>query len=217
MTVNRENLKAMIGIWGVAAAFGVTSLIYSSHKHNSGAASPMTQSRNDAQEIHPETIQIMQQMRDPLHEAGQERDDTDNYFGFSYQEEIPMILKHAQRVGVEPEILMAIRDAEDGASHIAYGIMPQGFAKDRYEKDTGYTLDGRFCRYESPVEKQLCWAAWTVKKNEERYGENSQGHGDFISFLAARYAPVGAANDPDKLNDNWERNVRVLYESFKRD
>lgn len=38
------------------------------------------------------------------------------------------------------------------------------------------------------------------------------GNGDFISFLGARYCPVGAANDPTGLNKNWIKNVRFFYE-----
>jgi hypothetical protein len=29
----------------------------------------------------------------------------------------------------------------------------------------------------------------------------------FVSFWAARWAPVGAANDPTSLNANWPKNV----------
>lgn len=32
--------------------------------------------------------------------------------------------------------------------------------------------------------------------------------GDFIDYLAKRYAPEGVANDPRGLNKNWPRNVR---------
>ena len=34
--------------------------------------------------------------------------------------------------------------------------------------------------------------------------------GDFLEFLASRYAPVGAANDPSGLNRNWLKNVRYF-------
>ena len=34
--------------------------------------------------------------------------------------------------------------------------------------------------------------------------------GDFISFLGARYCPVGASNDPRGLNKNWVRNVKYF-------
>jgi hypothetical protein len=34
--------------------------------------------------------------------------------------------------------------------------------------------------------------------------------GDFLSFLAGRYCPVGASNDPTGLNKNWLRNVKYF-------
>lgn len=33
----------------------------------------------------------------------------------------------------------------------------------------------------------------------------------FIDFWAARWAPVGAANDPGNLNSNWAKNVKALW------
>lgn len=33
------------------------------------------------------------------------------------------------------------------------------------------------------------------------------GEADFIIFLAGRYCPIGAANDPRGLNKNWIKNV----------
>lgn len=37
------------------------------------------------------------------------------------------------------------------------------------------------------------------------------GKGDFVSFLGARYCPVGAKNDPTGLNRNWVKNVKRIY------
>lgn len=37
------------------------------------------------------------------------------------------------------------------------------------------------------------------------------GKGEFISFLGARYCPIGASNDPKGLNKNWIFNVRYFY------
>lgn len=33
----------------------------------------------------------------------------------------------------------------------------------------------------------------------------------FVAFWGARWAPVGAANDPHNLNTNWTRNVSKLW------
>ena len=36
------------------------------------------------------------------------------------------------------------------------------------------------------------------------------GRGDFIEFLAKRYCPVGAKNDPKGLNKNWVHLVKYF-------
>ncbi len=136
------------------------------------------------------------------------------YLNFKYPNEIPDIIKHAERIGVEPEMLMAVRMAENGVDRLAYGIMPQGSAKERYEGDKGYRLNGEFFEYRDEREKQLCWAAWTIKKNFDRFRQNPEGHEDFISYLAGVYAPTKAENDPKNLNANWEKNVRRWYKEF---
>lgn len=41
------------------------------------------------------------------------------------------------------------------------------------------------------------------------------GKGDFLSFLASRYAPLGVANDPTNLNANWLKNVRYFLKEGK--
>jgi deoxyribose-phosphate aldolase len=39
-----------------------------------------------------------------------------------------------------------------------------------------------------------------------------QGHGAaFVQFWARRWAPVGATNDPTRLNENWPVNVSSLW------
>ena len=40
--------------------------------------------------------------------------------------------------------------------------------------------------------------------------------GAFVSFLAARWAPIGAANDPTKLNQNWIHDVTVSLSQGSR-
>ena len=135
----------------------------------------------------------------------------DKYKEFNYKDEIPQIFKHAKRIGIEPELLMAIRSGENGRDSLAYGILPQGSARDKYERDEGYNFNNRFYTYENEKEKQLCWASWTIKRNYERFQKNKEGHEDFISYLASKYAPKNADNDPSELNKNWERNVRFFY------
>jgi hypothetical protein len=36
------------------------------------------------------------------------------------------------------------------------------------------------------------------------------GKGDFIEFLGGRYCPIGANNDPRRLNKNWIKNIKYF-------
>lgn len=49
----------------------------------------------------------------------------------------------------------------------------------------------------------------TVRNNYLRWVDAGR-QGEFLDFLASRYAPLGAANDPYNLNVNWQRNVTKL-------
>lgn len=56
----------------------------------------------------------------------------------------------------------------------------------------------------------------TVKRNRQRFAEYGQkSFPDFLSFLASRYAPIGAGNDPKKLNQNWLKNVKYFLARSK--
>ena len=54
----------------------------------------------------------------------------------------------------------------------------------------------------------------TINNNVKRW-EKAGRPGDYIEFLARRYAPVGASNDPNGLNHNWVRNVKAIYGKTK--
>ena len=57
--------------------------------------------------------------------------------------------------------------------------------------------------------RQICIN--TIRNNIRRYAD--YGYADYptyLDFLANRYAPIGAGNDPTNLNINWLKNVRSL-------
>lgn len=57
--------------------------------------------------------------------------------------------------------------------------------------------------------RKICFN--TVRNNRKRFAQYGfKNHPDFIAFLASRYCPIGAENDPTGLNKNWERNVRYF-------
>ena len=83
-------------------------------------------------------------------------------------------------------LLAAIRLAENGRAGREFGILHP--------------------RVEPTYRSQAGWAAATVRKNYGRWDE-SQSELGFIEFLGARYAPIGADNDPNGLNAHWVQNV----------
>lgn len=93
----------------------------------------------------------------------------------------------------DEQIVNAIYKAEGGAdAQYLYGI--------RSIKCSGDTECRKICSN-------------TVRNNRKRFADyGHKDYPDFISFLASRYCPIGASNDPKGLNKNWEKNVRRLLE-----
>jgi len=106
----------------------------------------------------------------------------------------------AVRVNIRPElrkelapIVAAIRYAENGGKGKEYGIIHARCPK-------GYR-------------SQAGWCAATVQKNYDRWVKAGR-KGEYIAFLASRYAPIDADNDPNGLNHNWLPNVRKFRKRF---
>lgn len=51
---------------------------------------------------------------------------------------------------------------------------------------------------------------WTGEANPRRLALSDA----FLAFLAARWAPIGVANDPTNLNANWLGNVLLFYRQY---
>lgn len=51
----------------------------------------------------------------------------------------------------------------------------------------------------------------TVRNNYKRW-EKAGKPGTYLEFLAARFAPIGASNDPYQLNRNWLKNVKKFLD-----
>jgi hypothetical protein len=52
----------------------------------------------------------------------------------------------------------------------------------------------------------------TIRNNWIRW-QNAGSQGDYLQFLANRFAPIGANNDPKNLNKNWLPNLRKVLDS----
>lgn len=110
-----------------------------------------------------------------------------------------IILVHfASTASAEPaysdeQIVNAIYKAEGGSSaQYAYGI--------------------RSVHYDTKAEaRRICLN--TVRNNRKRYADyGHKRYSTYLEFLASRYCPVGADNDPKGLNKNWLKNVRYFLE-----
>jgi len=108
--------------------------------------------------------------------------------------------KDAIEVNIRPEcrtklapIVAAIRYAENGGKGREYGILHE--------------------RCPNTYRGQAGWCAATVQKNYDRWVLAGK-KGDFLSFLASKYAPVGVDNDPNNLNIHWYKNVRFYVDKF---
>lgn len=55
--------------------------------------------------------------------------------------------------------------------------------------------------------RRICYN--TVRNNVGRFEKQSK-YDNYLEFLASRYAPIGAENDPTGLNVNWIKNVRYF-------
>jgi hypothetical protein len=67
---------------------------------------------------------------------------------------------------------------------------------------------GVLIKYRNTTPRQAC-----INTCKHAWRDYSGSEDKFITFLARRYAPVGAANDPTGLNRNWEKNVRKFLQS----
>jgi hypothetical protein len=113
--------------------------------------------------------------------------------------EAALIAQEAARTGVDPALLAAIRKVENGPPGREFGVLSV----------PAPTLEG-----------QARVAANTVRNTLQRYAQHGGQAVDpvtgryteaFLRYLSARYAPVGAANDPLGLNRSHAANLIALY------
>ncbi len=127
----------------------------------------------------------------PAYEAIKKKDGSDRAADFKNAIEENINPEHRELL--EP-IVSAIRYAENGGKGREYGILHP--------------------RVKPTYRSQAGWCAATVQKNYDRW-QKAGAKGDFITFLGARYCPVGADNDPEGLNKHWIKNVTFYYDRHK--
>lgn len=63
------------------------------------------------------------------------------------------------------------------------------------------------------------WARYLKTTKAPRkavYASNKASFEPFLNFLAGRYCPISASNDPHGLNRNWKRNVKYWLSELER-
>ena len=114
-------------------------------------------------------------------------------------EEQAVILRVAAEIGVPAAFLAAIRIAENGRPGREFGVLSE--QADTYEaqcRTAALSVRNNLYRY------VLRFKEWPV----DAQGGLSEA---FTKFMAARWCPVGAANDPTGLNAHWPGNVLRAY------
>jgi len=73
-----------------------------------------------------------------------------------------------------------------------------------------YLYGIRSIKYKDEAEaRQICLN--TIRNNRKRYAKYGHKKYDtYLEFLASRYCPVGAINDPTGLNKHWLKNVKFF-------
>jgi hypothetical protein len=124
-----------------------------------------------------------------------------------FGEEYPIIMTAAKRNGIAEtdhdnlSTLFGIRKAENGKQGKEFGVL--------HPKAKGKKGESR----ETTLDRQAGWAAATIMSKRRAHEASKEG-GDFVEYLASRYAPVGAGNDPTNLNKNWHKNVSGWRDVF---
>jgi hypothetical protein len=117
-----------------------------------------------------------------------------------WEHEKPRIAAFAAHHGVDPDFIESIRFAENGAPGREFGV-----------------LSVRAPSYEAQL--NVCCASVAHRLSE--YDGNPLAYifgklryrREFARAFAARWAPMDAQNDPDRLNVNWLDNVWGAYQS----
>lgn len=121
-----------------------------------------------------------------------------------YEKVVPI----ANRWGVDPAFIMAIRKAENGGPGREFGVLSRAAATWELQ-----------CHWTCVTVRNRLYATGGVAKVHDLHilpdgSRRLRYSRDFLQRMAERWAPVGAANDPHGLNLNWVKNVDYWYQRY---
>jgi hypothetical protein len=115
-----------------------------------------------------------------------------------------VIAREADRTGVDPSLLTALRRTENGGPGKEFGVLSVPASDlDGQARMAANTVRNNVVRFERD-------GGIAVDPRSGRYTE------DFLRFLSSRYAPVGAQNDPNGLNRFHAANLIAHYRKASR-
>lgn len=103
------------------------------------------------------------------------------------------VRKVANDFGLDPALLQAVVKAEGDIVKAINCTFPAVTTREAALRITARSAVHAMCDF--------------LKADKARVGMAAM----FVDFWAARWAPVGATNDPTGLNRHWPRNVRRLW------
>ena len=112
-------------------------------------------------------------------------------------------------------LLMALLVSQSAFAESLAGYDVDRLANSIYKAEGGTKTKhpyGILAKYKTTTPRQAC-----INTIRSKYKEwvNLGSYGDFLTYLASRYCPIGAKNDPTGLNKNWLKNVRYFYNNVR--
>lgn len=120
----------------------------------------------------------------------------------NWSDEWALIRSAALAHGIDPYFVAAIRKAENGGPGREFGVLSVKAPTYRDQlEECCTTIRRRMAEHQPTISMRIM----------------TNGHGRiclpdaWIAWFGSRWAPVGAPNDPHRLNENWAHNVMILY------